>query len=177
MSTSLVGDECIWAAVFRLDGWLVCGWSHAETRRSGILPFEEASSGFFLHVDPSAWGCTLVNSLLRVYGLLHIHWSKRVKRRKKMSPVIFLKKTWRVHGWSENCMEYEAVWCSTAHDSLEATLRCLTLRSLEGSGNTDSKLWECGFLSTETSQRELAERDVTARSFVLRNTRDRLRHK
>ena len=26
MSTSLVGDECLWAAAFRLDGWLVCGW-------------------------------------------------------------------------------------------------------------------------------------------------------
>ena len=40
MSTSLVGDECSRAAVFRLNGWLVCGWcffSHAEKRRAVFL--------------------------------------------------------------------------------------------------------------------------------------------
>ena len=33
MNTSLVEDECFWAMVFRLDGWLVCGRSFARTRR------------------------------------------------------------------------------------------------------------------------------------------------
>ena len=33
LSTSLVVDECLWAAVFRLDGWLVCEWCFfARTR-------------------------------------------------------------------------------------------------------------------------------------------------
>ena len=32
MNTSLVEDECLWAMVFRLDGWLVCGRSFACTR-------------------------------------------------------------------------------------------------------------------------------------------------
>ena len=83
MSTSLVGDECLWAAVFRLDGWLVCVWcllARGEETLGFFFSFEEASSGVFLHVDQSAWGGTLVNSLLRVYGLLHRHWSKRVRR-------------------------------------------------------------------------------------------------
>ena len=35
----------------------------------------------FLHVDQSAWRGTLVNSLLRFYGLLHRHRSERVKRK------------------------------------------------------------------------------------------------
>ena len=78
MSTSLVGDECSWAAVFRLDGWLVCGWCLLARGEEtlGFFLFEEASSVFFLHVDQSARGGTLVNSLLCVYGLLHRHWSK-----------------------------------------------------------------------------------------------------
>ena len=60
---SLVGDECLWAAVFRLDGWLVGAvfCSHAEKRRSVGFLFEEVSSRFFLHVDQSARGDTLVN--------------------------------------------------------------------------------------------------------------------
>ena len=40
MSTSLVEDEFLWAAVFRLNGWLVCGFcffSCAEKRRAVFL--------------------------------------------------------------------------------------------------------------------------------------------
>ena len=52
MSTSLVGDECLWAAVFRLNGWLVCDGVFSPTRRKDarcVLP----GGGFlrvFLHV-------------------------------------------------------------------------------------------------------------------------------
>ena len=31
-----------------------------------------------------------MNSLLRVHGLLHRHWSKRVKRKKSSSSIIFV---------------------------------------------------------------------------------------
>ena len=83
MSTSLV-EGYLWAAAFCLDGWLVCGWcllargeeTHKFSLRRGFLRV------FSLHVDQSAWGGTLVTSLLRVYGLLHRRWSKRVKGRK-----------------------------------------------------------------------------------------------
>ena len=46
------------------------------------FPFEEVSSRVFLHVDQSAWGGMLVNSLLRLYGLLHRHCLSGSKERR-----------------------------------------------------------------------------------------------
>ena len=54
--------------------------SHAEKRRA-VFSLRGDFLRVFLHVDQSAWRSTLVNSLLRVYGLLHRQWSKRVKRK------------------------------------------------------------------------------------------------
>ena len=54
----------------------------ARLRGEETLGFFSLRGGFlrfFVHVDQSAWGGTQVNSLLRVCGLLHRHWSKRVK--------------------------------------------------------------------------------------------------
>ena len=87
ISTSLVVDECLWAAVFRLNGWLVCGClflARGEETR-GLPSLRGGFLRVFLHVDQSALGSTLVNSLLRFYGLLHRHRSKRVKRKKESS--------------------------------------------------------------------------------------------
>ena len=62
MSTSLVRDECLWAAVFRLNGWFACGWyfllARGEDTR-GVFPFEDASSGLF---------CTLTSLLGEARG-------------------------------------------------------------------------------------------------------------
>ena len=82
MSTSLVGANACGARRFvSTVGSCVDGAClHAEKRRTCF----SLRGGFlrvFLHVDQSAWGGTLVNSLLCAYGLLHRHWSKRVKRR------------------------------------------------------------------------------------------------
>ena len=75
----------------------------------GVSPFEDASSRFFLHVDQSAWGGTLVNSLLRVYGLLHRHSSKQVKRKKTLSALCSMRNAASVK--SVHC-------CHTASDVL-----------------------------------------------------------
>ena len=42
MSTSLVGDECLWATVFRLNGLLVSEWVLF------LLVYGEETRGFFL---------------------------------------------------------------------------------------------------------------------------------
>ena len=60
--------------------WMVIFLARGEETR-GVSSLEEASS-VSLHVVQSALGGTLVNSLLRFYGLLHRHRSKRVKRKK-----------------------------------------------------------------------------------------------
>ena len=65
--------------------WMV--FAHTRRRDARFFSLRGGSSGFFLHVE-SAWGGTLVNSLLRVYGLLHRHWSKRVKRKSRTRPVL-----------------------------------------------------------------------------------------
>ena len=64
----------------RRDAWH-CAWCHGMVAASPVSP--HSLSQFFLHVVLSALGGTLVNSLLRVYGLLHRHRSKRVNRKKK----------------------------------------------------------------------------------------------
>ena len=61
--------------------WMVLARTRSRDARV-FVPSRRFPQGGFLHVDQSAWGGTLVNSLLRVSGLLHRHWPKRVKKRR-----------------------------------------------------------------------------------------------
>ena len=58
--------------------WKVFFFTRGEEMR-GVSSLDEVSS----HVVQSALGGTLVNSLLRFWGLLHRHRSMRVKRKKE----------------------------------------------------------------------------------------------
>ena len=80
MSTSLVGDECLWAAVFRLNGLLVIGYCSSRLRRG--------DARFFLGQ------CTLVgvSSVELLRGTAHgvQAWSRRLQCRTQFASFFFL---------------------------------------------------------------------------------------